>query len=97
MMEPLLRYLGLSLAVLAVALVAMVCGEVLCGACAHDCLFRSDRPVRAGSLMSRLSSAARQMVGSLVPAVLGHSSLVWDAGGTRTGRLVVPPEVPLRI
>jgi len=58
-MTVLLRYAGLALAVLVVALVLGVCGEgVACTECAHACCERADRADRLRSLFARILSGS---------------------------------------
>lgn len=56
-MLTLLRYAGLVLVVLVLAVVFATCGEGACGACVHACCVRSERLDRARRGIERLFEA----------------------------------------
>jgi len=62
-MSVFLRYLGLVLAVLVIAVVFTMCGESACEACMHACCMRSDRVDRFRAVWSKVVDACRACTG----------------------------------
>jgi len=62
-MSVFLRYLGIVLAVLVIAIVFTMCGEGACEACMHACCMRSDRVDRVRAVWSRVFDAYRVCTG----------------------------------
>ena len=62
-MSVFLRYLGIVLAVLVIAIVFTMCGESACEACMHACCMRSDRVDRFRTVWSKLVDTYRARTG----------------------------------
>ena len=76
-MSVFLRYLGLVLTVLVLAIVFSVCGDAGCVACAHSDFLRSDRVDRFRAVWSRVFDAYRACTGD------ARVALGWAAAQAR--------------